>query len=149
MTRYREISGFAKAFAAEYKGFMKANEVTNLQLAERLGRNDGYISERANGKRPIDADDVDALATLVPGWTGRDLMIELSRRVRVAIAPDTADSSSTAKPDLSIVSGMTDDELSNLDLSQGDYELASTNDRTGIKDQTHPDYEGESQAQED
>lgn len=91
MTRYRDISAFASAFAAEYKGFMKANGITNLQLAERLGRNDGYISERANGKRPLDADDIDALASLVDGWTGRDLMIELSRRIRVSRTPWNAD----------------------------------------------------------
>lgn len=47
------------------------------------------------------------------------------------------------------VSGMTDDELSNLDLSQGQVALAATTDRTGVKDQTHPDYESESQDPED
>ena len=83
MNRYREISDFAKAFAAEYAGFMKANGVTNLQIAEVLGRNDGYVSERKSGKRPLDLDDVDALASLVTGWTGRTLMIELARRARV------------------------------------------------------------------
>lgn len=119
MTRYRDISEFAQAFASEFKGFMKANSITNLQLAARLGRNDGYISERANGKRPLDADDVDALASLVQGWTGRDLMIELSRRVRVGLAPQTADASATARPNLTIVAGMSEDEATTK--RQDDY----------------------------
>lgn len=145
MTRYREVSDFAKHFAAEFKGFMKANSITNLQLADRLGRNDGYISERANGKRPLDADDVDALASLVEGWTGRDLMIELARRVRVGLAPSSSDSSAAATPNLVLVGGMTDDELSNIDLSRGDYALAATHDTSAVLEQSHPDYEDENQ----
>lgn len=84
--RYRELRPFAAAFAAEYKGFMKANGISNMQIAHKLGRNDGYVSERANGKRPLDTEDVDALAMLVPGWDGRSLMIELARRTRAAQA---------------------------------------------------------------
>lgn len=76
------MSSFAQAFAAEYKGFMSANGITNLQIAKKLGRNDGYVSERASGKRPLDTEDVDALAMLVDGWTGKDLMLELARRTR-------------------------------------------------------------------
>lgn len=133
MTRYRDISEFAQAFAAEFKGFMKANSITNLQLAARLGRNDGYISERANGKRPLDADDVDALASLVQGWTGRDLMIELSRRVRVGLAPQSADASATARPNLTIVGGMPDDEATTK--HQDDYarvaEAITENEESG------------------
>lgn len=146
MNRYRDISAFAQSFAAEFKGFMKANSVTNLQLAERLGRNDGYISERANGKRPIDADDVDALASLVSGWTGRDLMIELSRRVRVGLAPASADSSGTPKPNLRIVGGMSDTaDLHSIDLGHADMKLAASTDNSSVTEQTHPDYENDSQ----
>ena len=78
-------------------------------------------------------------------YTDLELAHEIVRRLEAAeaTAPLTEPISSAN------VSGMTDDELSNLDLSQGDYELASTTDRTGIKDQTHPDYEGESQDPED
>jgi len=86
MTRYPALSAFAAAFAAEYKGFMRANGVTNLELAAALGRKDGYVSERANGKRPLDTADVDALASLVPGWSGRALIIELAKRARVGTA---------------------------------------------------------------
>ena len=79
--RYRPTSPFARAFAAEYKGYMRSNGVTNLQIAEALGRNDGYVSERANGRRPLDTDDVDALASLT-ATTGRELMILLATRAR-------------------------------------------------------------------
>lgn len=90
--RYRPLSAFAIAFAAEYKGFMVANEISNLQIAKKLSRNDGYVSERANGKRPLDTEDVDALAMLVPGWTGKELMIELARRAKetTKLAPVTS-----------------------------------------------------------
>ncbi|MGF3055655.1 hypothetical protein [Microbacterium sp. YY-01] len=83
--RYRPLSDFAAAFAAEYKGFMRANGITNLQIAKKLDRNDGYVSERANGRRPLDTEDIDALAMLVSGWTGKTLMIELARRTRLAL----------------------------------------------------------------
>lgn len=80
--QYPPMSAFARAFAAEYKGFMRAAGVTGAQLAAALGRNAGYVSERANGKRALDTNDVDALASLVAGWTGRTLMRELARRTR-------------------------------------------------------------------
>jgi len=85
--RYRKIKPFGKAFAAEYKGFMKTHGVTNLQVAAVLGRNNGYVSERANGKRALDTDDIDALASLVPGWSGPALLIELSRRAEASKTP--------------------------------------------------------------
>lgn len=150
MNRYRDISEFARGFAAEFKGFMKTHKVTNLQLAERLGRNDGYISERANGKRPLDADDVDALASLVPGWTGRDLMIELSRRVRVGLAPWNADSSATPTPNLALVSGSSETvDPHEIDLSRGDLDLAASTDNSTVQEQTHPNDEDFSQDPQD
>ena len=85
--RYRKISPFALAFASEYKDFMKAHGVTNLQIAAILDRNDGYVSERVNGKRALDTDDVDALAQLVPGWDGMSLLVELSRRAEAQRSP--------------------------------------------------------------
>jgi hypothetical protein len=74
------MTEFALAFAAEYKGFMKAHSVSGAQIAEVLGRGEGYVSERVNGKRALDTNDVDALASLVPEWDGLALMLELSRR---------------------------------------------------------------------
>lgn len=64
---------------------MKSSDVTGAEIAARLGRAPGYVSERVNGKRALDTDDVDALAELAGSpWTGRALMIELARRVRAA-----------------------------------------------------------------
>lgn len=86
---YPAISDFARAFAAEYSGFMKANDVKGFQIAEVLRRAPSYVSDRTSGKRALDTDDVDALASLVEGWTGRELMLELARRTREtsSIAP--------------------------------------------------------------
>lgn len=81
------MSPFALAFAAEYKGFMRTHGVSGAQIAEALGRGEGYVSERVNGKRAIDTNDVDALASLVPQWDGLSLMIELSRRADASKAP--------------------------------------------------------------
>lgn len=81
------MTSFALAFAAEYKGFMKANNVSGAQIAELLGRGEGYVSERVNGKRALDTNDVDALAELVDGWDGLSLMIELSRRAEAGRSP--------------------------------------------------------------
>jgi transcriptional regulator with XRE-family HTH domain len=80
------MSKFAIRFASEYKGFMKSAGISGAQLAEKLGRGEGYVSERINGKRAIDTNDIDALARLAEGWDGRSLMIELARRVRYRAA---------------------------------------------------------------
>lgn len=64
---------------------MVSSDVTGQDLAKKLGRSVAYVSERINGKRALDTEDVDALALLAGGgWTGRTLMIELARRARAA-----------------------------------------------------------------
>lgn len=65
---------------------MAANNISGKQIAEVLNREAGYVSERTNGKRPLDTDDVDALASLVSGWSGRTLTIELATRARAQIS---------------------------------------------------------------
>ena len=82
MNRYAPIGDFSKAFAQEYKAFMVANDIKGFQIAEKLDRAIGYVSERVNGKRPLDTEDIDALAMLVPGWSGKTLMLELARRAK-------------------------------------------------------------------
>lgn len=81
-SRFPKTSAFTRAFAAEYKAFMVSAGIRGADIASVLDRGEGYVSERVNGKRPLDTDDVDALASLVEGWNGIDLMIELSRRAR-------------------------------------------------------------------
>lgn len=80
---YPPLSEFTLAFAREYKAFMVANDIKGYQIAERLGRNESYVSVRVNGKRALDTQDVDVLAMLA-GWSGDDLMLELARRARTA-----------------------------------------------------------------
>lgn len=90
MNRYAPIGDFSKAFAQEYKAFMVANDIKGFQIAEKLDRAIGYVSERVNGKRPLDTEDVDALAMLVPGWSGRTLLLELARRAKETMAVDSS-----------------------------------------------------------
>lgn len=81
------ITDFSVRFAAEFKGWMSANHVTQMQLATYMGRTQPYISERVNGRRAISTDEVDALASLT-GVTGKDLIIELSKRAHVSLQPN-------------------------------------------------------------
>lgn len=86
---YPPLSDFTLAFAREYKAFMVANGIKGYQIAEKLGRNESYVSVRANGKRALDTQDVDALAILA-GWSGDLLMLELARRASAAGYPGGA-----------------------------------------------------------
>ena len=111
--QYPEMTAFARAFAAQYKGFMKAENVTGAQIAEKLGRNAGYVSERINGKRALNTSDADALADLAgPPWSGRTLMIELAERVREmnTIAPRRARHLRSVEQDLPAVANDSIDE---------------------------------------
>ena len=92
---FREMSAFALAFATEYKKYMKAHKVKQRQIAEYLGFTEAYVSERVNGKRAIDTNDVDALAAL-SGTTGRSLMIETGSPHQGNIAPAGIRDSSVA-----------------------------------------------------
>jgi len=95
MDRYQPIRPFGVAFAREYKGYMTSRGIKQSDIAALLGRNAGYVSERANGKRALDTDDVDALAELT-GTNGRDLMIELAQRARgLSVVPPLEDEEPT------------------------------------------------------
>lgn len=89
---------FSVAFAAQYRGFMKSENITQQHIADLINRDRSYVSERVNALRPLDTDDVDALASLT-GWTGRDLMIELSKRARtLSVVPPVEDEEPTVSP---------------------------------------------------
>lgn len=105
MSRYPVLSDFSRAFAAAYRGFMAEHRVSGRQIADKLDRNIGYVSERVNAKRPLDTEDVDALAMLVgEAWSGRTLMIELARRAK-----------ETLEVEYSNVTSMDDHRLASLD----------------------------------
>ncbi|WEB55799.1 helix-turn-helix domain-containing protein [Bifidobacterium breve] len=72
---------------------MKAHKVRQRQIAEYLGFTEAYVSERVNGKRAIDTNDVDALAAL-SGTTGRSLMIELARLTKETLRQPVSETAS-------------------------------------------------------
>lgn len=112
MKQYGDMTPFALRFAEEYKGWMTANGITQSQISDKIGRNQGYVSERVNGRRALDTLDVDALAALTH-MTGRDLMIELAKRARqLRSLPD--------------VGGLEDDARTEWELRQ-----AASRQRTG------------------
>ncbi|MEJ6489758.1 hypothetical protein PQI23_08495 [Leucobacter sp. USCH14] len=113
MSKYPELSPFSLAFADAYRGFMREHRITGQALTEKLGRALGYVSERINGKRALDTEDVDALAMLAGSeWSGRTLMIELARRARVAVEGPGED----ALPDNVVRLPQTGGAVSALDL---------------------------------
>ena len=85
---FKPISAFATAFANEYRLYMKAHKVRQVAIAKELGVTEAYVSERVNGKRALDTDDVDALAKLT-GTTGKNLMIELARLAKETVKTRT------------------------------------------------------------
>lgn len=72
--------------------------------------------------------------------------------IRIAGEPieDSSDDDGVVLPEGLIVSGVSDDvDPHTLDLRQGDYELATTKDKSGIKEQSHPNYEDQTQETEE
>jgi transcriptional regulator with XRE-family HTH domain len=125
------MSKFAIRFASEYKGFMKSAGISGAQLAEKLGRGEGYVSERINGKRAIDTNDIDALARLAEGWDGRSLMIELARRVRYNVENKT-NNVTELRPNVSRSTETVD--LKTVDLRGFDAAADERDDRTPTDD---------------
>lgn len=76
----RPLGEFSKAVSAEIKGLMATHGVTQSVFAKALGRNQGYVSERVNGLKAFDTDEIDTLAGLI-GSTGQDLITTVSRRI--------------------------------------------------------------------
>lgn len=101
---FREMSAFTLAFAEEYKKYMKAHKVKQRQIAEYLGFTEAYVSERVNGKRAIDTNDIDALASL-SGTTGRSLMIELARLTKETLRRSVMSETSSVASQLEKVIG--------------------------------------------
>lgn len=68
---------------------MKDHDVTQEQVALRLGRSQGYISHRTNGREALTVDIIGAVAELAH-VTPYELNLELSRRASEALAAGTA-----------------------------------------------------------
>lgn len=73
-------TAFTKAFAAEMRGFMSSQGLSQVQLAMQIGRSQAYISDRMTGKAAFDMDDVDGIARLM-GMTGSELLRRVAQRV--------------------------------------------------------------------
>lgn len=58
---------FSREFARRLNGLIgeSSPKVTGQQIARALNRNDGYVSERKNGKRSWTIDDIDGIAALL------------------------------------------------------------------------------------
>lgn len=93
----RAPGAFSREFARKLNGVIGESEQppTGRELARALSRNDGYVSERKNGKRAWSVDDVDVIAGKL-GVTGLDLMLTVLGRMQ----PAPAESASTSLPSL-------------------------------------------------
>lgn len=67
--RYRTVSGFSQEFAHHLRDILRESpkSVTQSEIADALpnSRTQGYVSERLNGKRPIDTDMIAVIAELI------------------------------------------------------------------------------------
>lgn len=75
---------FSKTFAQVLRGVMTEQGITVEQVAERLGRSTGFVSERTRGIRPVDTDIVDAVASLSDQESAA-LFMEIARRMNVRV----------------------------------------------------------------
>jgi predicted transcriptional regulator len=81
MVKPQDAAGdFSRAVAAIVRDLMTEHHVTQVQLADLLGRSQAFVSERTGGVRPIDTDIVEALASLLH-WTPQELWAEVQRRI--------------------------------------------------------------------
>ena len=76
----KPLGEFSRAASAEIKGIMAAHGINQTRFAKAIERNQGYISERVNGIKAFNLDEIDALASLI-GTTGQDILMRISRRV--------------------------------------------------------------------
>ena len=111
----RAPAQFSRDFARKLNGVIGEAEKppTGRDLARALSRNDGYVSERRNGKRSWSVDDVDVIAEAL-GLDGLDLMLTVLGRMdppadgRVIPFPIPSD------PSPSVPDEVTDEELIGL-----------------------------------
>jgi predicted XRE-type DNA-binding protein len=74
-------SELSRAVSAHVKAWMRDRSITQPEVAERLGRAQSYVSERLNGIRALDTDDLDVIAEL-GGTNGRDLLVFVLKEIR-------------------------------------------------------------------
>lgn len=79
------VSDFAKEFAVGLREVMKARGVTQTPVAEAIGRDQTYVSERVRGVRAPDTDVIAGVAE-VAGVTPATIVKEVMAAVRAAKA---------------------------------------------------------------
>lgn len=68
------------------RAFMADHGVTQQTVADRLGRSQGYVSQRTNGRRDLSIDIIAAVAEIAH-LTPRALMTELTERMSTTARP--------------------------------------------------------------
>jgi transcriptional regulator with XRE-family HTH domain len=66
--------------SAALRTFMGDRDITQQQVADALGRSQGYVSQRTSGRRDLSVDIIAAVAELAH-LTPRALMVELTERM--------------------------------------------------------------------
>jgi transcriptional regulator with XRE-family HTH domain len=72
--------------SAALRTFMGDRGITQQQVADTLGRSQGYVSQRTSGRRDLSVDIVSAVADLAH-LTPRALMVELTERMTTTTPP--------------------------------------------------------------
>ncbi|MFB7798980.1 helix-turn-helix domain-containing protein [Isoptericola sp. NPDC056134] len=62
------------------RDFMEERGITQQQVADRLGRSQGYVSQHTNGRSNPGSDIIAAVATLA-GLAPRSFMVEVTERM--------------------------------------------------------------------
>lgn len=79
----RPVSDFSRRFAAALRGYMKEHDVSQKDVAARVERSPGYVSEHISGKRAVDGDLIAAIADAAR-VAPEGLVEEVTRRMRSA-----------------------------------------------------------------
>lgn len=84
----RPTSSFSRNMSAALRGYIRERAILQSDVARRIKRSEGYVSERLTGARAPDTDLIDAVA-LLAGVPSRSLHEELLRRA-YSPTPDRA-----------------------------------------------------------
>ena len=82
-----ESGGLADRIAAEIRAEMARQQIRGVQLAERMGENEAWVSRKIRGLSPMTVNEVDRFAQAL-GLTFRQLVLAAEeRRVNYASSP--------------------------------------------------------------
>lgn len=75
----RDVADSSRRIARAAQEYMDDHGVTQTQVAKAIGRTQGYVSEHLNGRRAVEMDMLEAIATL-SGLSLFGLLAELTQR---------------------------------------------------------------------